>query len=677
MSTGEGKDGGKGKDDGKGGPNFWSEGPALPGILGNARWGVLQARGNSRIAPDFVVPIFVRLNLTEGRSVRDVIAFLNDHKDLYNLSDHEMDAMMTEAESPREDADIFAVILSNPDAVEAAGWTVLHVGPPQARSFRQKGNYGGSAFSRQSGPLSCTPVMGIADDGIGFLHRRFRKADGTTRFASFWLMHSGLLTDDPSPATGASVLFGVELTEADINARLATQRSEDAHYRVLNNAVFGPVARKSTNHHTAHGTHVLDLATGAEPTDDMADVPIYAAQLAPASIGDTSGRRLDPDIALALRWIVTKALQRPDRAPLIINLSLGALAGPQDGTGFLETVIAAEIARYHFYSRNAPIRVVIAYGNAWRARLVARKRLKPGEAVTLDWRILPDDATASHLELRTNPSGGNDLALTLAPPGPVPALSLPQFPAPGVVWQLLTPTGVAAELSLDPEVNFAKTLISVAPTVRFGTLPVAFSGPWRVTVQNNGSRSRNVSVKVQRDDTPAGYRRLGRQSWLDHPTGWVWESLTMALTMPEADSPITRKGTEVSTAGVAHPSLYFIGAARPDPFQEGGYRPSPFSSEGGLPPPASPVLSARADAGSALPGVRAAGVLTGSTARLSGTSMAAPMVARRLLDYALTGAMTAQTNPTAPHDLAELTFVLGFIPSPIADSRMGRGTVLA
>jgi hypothetical protein len=677
MSTGDGKGDGKGKDDGKDGRNFWSEGPALPGILGNARWEVLQARGNPRIATDFVVPVFVQLNLTEGRSVRDIIAFLNEHKDQYSLSDHEMDALMAEAETPREGADVFAVILSNPDAVEAAEWTILHVGPPQARSFRQSGNYSGHAFARQSGPLSRTPVMGIVDDGIGFLHRRFRKADGTTRFSSLWLMHSGLLTDDPSPATGASVLFGVELTEADINARLATSRSEDAHYRVLNNAVFGPVARKSTNHHTAHGTHVLDLATGAQPGDDMACVQILGAQLAPSSIGDTSGRRLDPDIALALRWIITKMLQRPERAPLIINLSLGALAGPQDGTGFLETVIAAEIARYHFYSRNAPIRVVIAYGNAWRARLVARKRLKPGEAVTLDWRILPDDATASHLELRTGNGGGNDIAVTLAPPSAVPALALPQFPAPSVVWQLVTPTGIAAELSQDPEVNYAKMLISVASTVRNGTQPVAFSGPWGVTVQNTGTKSRNISLKVQRDDTPAGYRRLGRQSWLDHPTGWVWESLTMALSMPGPNSPITRKGTEVATAGVAHPSLYFIGAARPDPFTAGGYRPSPFSAQGDLPPPASPVLSARVDGGSALPGVRAAGVLTGSTARLSGTSMAAPTVVRRLLEYALSGAMTAQTTQTAPHDLAELTFVLGTVPLPVADTRMGRGTVVA
>ncbi len=669
MSTGDGKDDGeKGKD----GPNFWNSVPGMPGITGNARSEIFLARDNKRIAPDFVVPVLVRLNLEGGRTVRDVIAFLNERRDQYSLSDHEMDALQTEAEDPREGAEVLAVILASPDTVEAKEWIVLHVGPPQARGFRQSGNYIGRRIARQSGPLSCTPVLGIADDGIGFLHRRFRRPDGMTRFSSLWLMHSGLLTDDPSPATGTSVLFGVELTEADINARLAMDRSEETHYRLLNNAVFGPVARKGTNHHAGHGTHVLDLATGTDGAGAMADVPIIAAQLAPTSIGDTSGRRLDPDIKQALRWIVTTALRRPTRAALVINLSLGALAGPQDGTGFLEMVIAAEIARYHFYSRNAPIRVVIAYGNAWRARTVARKRLKPGEEVSLDWRVLPDDTTPSHLELRTDLGAGGDIAVTVAPPGVVPVLALGSFPALGVVWQYHTPQGVVAEVSRDPEVRFAKLQLTVAATVRNGSLPVAPPGAWRVTLRNNGTKTREITAKVQRDDTPAGYRRQGRQSWLDHPAAWAWEPLTMAWTMPGAGSPVARKGTEVAYGGVVHPSVYFVGSARPDPFNQGEYRPSMFTAEGGLVPPRlGPTLSALADAGSALSGVRAAGVLTGSTARMSGTSMAAPMATRRLLDYAIKGDMQVQ------RDDAELSFILKKPPKPVIDSRMGRGTIVA
>jgi Subtilase family len=663
MSTGDGK----GED--KRGENFWDDIQATPGITGNARWELAQATDNERIAPGLVLPVFVRLNLNAERSVADVIRFLAERPDLYSLSDHEMDSLVTEAELPREGADIHAVILCLPEAVDTKEWTVLHVGPPQSRSFRGNGAYGGQVLQRQSGPLSCTPVMAIVDDGIGFLHRRFRRADGTTRFKALWIMHSGLLADDPGPITGASTLFGVTLTAADINVRLASNRSEEALYRQVNNGVYGPVARKSSNYHAAHGTHVLDLATGAVPGDDMADVPILGVQLAPTSIGDTSGRRLDPDIALALRWIINKTLRMPQRAPLIINLSLGALAGPQDGTGFLETIIAAEIARYHFYSRNAPIRVVVAYGNAWRARLVARTVLEPGQAVTLDWRIQPDDRTASFLELRTEKGAGNEIAIKLQPPSGGPILSKATFPPFNVVWRYMIPRGRVAEVQRVAEVNFATAMFAVATTVRDANLPTASSGPWVLTLRNTGTTARNICVKVQRDDTPAGYRLTGRQSWLDHPSAWVWETETMTQTMPGPGGPITRKGTEVGYSGVNNPSVYFVGAARPDPFVDGGYRPSPYTAEGGLPGREGPTISALADEGSALRGVRAAGVRTGSTARMSGTSMAAPMISRRLLEYAMTGGM-----PLIP-DAAELASLLMKPPVPV-DSRMGRGTVV-
>ena len=48
-----------------------------------------------------------------------------------------------------------------------------------------------------------------------------------------------------------------------------------------------------------------------------------------------------------------------------------------------------------------------------------------------------------------------------------------------------------------------------------------------------------VTARVQRDDTPPGYRTLGRQSWLDHPLGWDWdeEARGYVLPRPAADAP--------------------------------------------------------------------------------------------------------------------------------------------
>lgn len=666
-----------------------SWGPAEPtaGISGNARWELLQAARHERIKAEIVVPAYVQLKIGEnGRTVGDVIRFLADHPDQYSLSDHEMDSLVTEAEYSRDTAHIHATILCNPAFVDSAEWTVLHVGPPQARIFRGEGSYSGKVLPRKSGPLRKMPVLGIVDDGIGFLHHRFRKPDGATRFQSFWLMHSDVIAGDPGPFNGGATLFGIELTEGDINLRLASNRSEEALYRQVNTGVFGPVPRKSTNHHVGHGTHVLDLAAGAGTGDALACVPLLGVQLPPTSIADTSGRRLDPDIALALRWIINKALQMPGRVPLVINLSLGSLAGPQDGTGVVETAIRYEIARYHFFSGKAPIRVVVAYGNARRARLVAKARLQPQAEVTLDWRILADDATPSYLELRTGKAQAANIAITLRPPNSGPVLSLAGFAAPGPGQQFNVPGGSVAEVADIPHPGMAQTLVTVAKTISDNNLPVAPAGAWRITLRNTGADVATVSLKVQRDDTPGGYRRNGRQSWLDHPLGWMWEDETRALAAPDPTGPITRACTEVAYAGLRHPSVYFVSAARPDPARPDPFvaappvrlaaRPSRYSAEGDVSLTHTPTVSAMADRGAALTGRPASGVRTGAFAQLSGTSVAAPIASRRLLELAMAGQLDAQPTLGQSHDPVEIGLVLGRPPSPIPDVRIGWGTIL-
>lgn len=654
----------------------WIEASPLPGITGTARWDLIEAQTNPRVKKELVVPIFVELLPETARMLDEFVQFLEKASDQYSLPDHVMDRLQSEAGTTRaDDGPLQLTLLSRPDSVENRFWRVVSVGPPQARSFRRDGFSRGRAQSVKTGPLRKTPVVGIIDDAIGFLNHRFRRADGTTRFERLWIMHNDVLASNPGPHD-AGTLNGIELSTAHINHRLASGRSELALYRQVNSGVFGPATRHGTAFHAGHGTHVLDLAAGADAGEDMAGVPILAVQLPPTSIGETSGAALDPDVVRGLDWIVTQALQMPGRFPLVINLSLGSLAGPQDATSLVERWIAAEIKRYHHFSGHAPIRVVVAYGNAYRSRLVARAMLAPGDEISVDWRILPDDATKSVLELRTNPGQSAQLGLTIDPPDGGMTLPLAQWPAGGTVLQYLTPGGVAAEVMADPELNFDKTLVTVAPTTRSDPRPAACSGNWKVTVRNAGVNPARLSLKVQRDDTPGGYRRNGRQSWLDHPDGWTWEDETRAYTQPAANGPVTRRGTGVGYAGLVHPSVYFAGAARPDLFVAGTVRPSAYTAMARRAQfPDSPTVSAMGDEGSALTGLRAAGVLSGSTARLSGTSMAAPQTTRALLIYALGGGMTA--NMAGPHDPAELAALLQTAPAAVPDRRLGLGTVPA
>ena len=54
---------------------------------------------------------------------------------------------------------------------------------------------------------------------------------------------------------------------------------------------------------------MLDLVAGAAPGDEIAKVPILAAQLPPQSVDDTSGARLEMPILAAMRWMIAKALE--------------------------------------------------------------------------------------------------------------------------------------------------------------------------------------------------------------------------------------------------------------------------------------------------------------------------------------------------------------------------------
>jgi hypothetical protein len=186
-----------------------------------------------------------------------------------------------------------------------------------------------------------------------------------------------------------------------------------------------------------------------------------------------------------------------------------------------------------------------------------------------------------------------------------------------------------------------------------------------------------LTARVQRDDTPAGHRAFGRQSWLDHPLGWDWDEDLRGYLAPRPASdapgcPITREGTHVAYAGAGDARILFVGAARPVPGQPGRMQPAIYSAEGTghLAQPgesAGPTLVALGDQGIWTSGVLAAGVASGSVARLSGTSMAAPQVARALLRYFL----TVPADQQSPQ--AERTALTGSPDWGAPDRRMGAG----
>jgi hypothetical protein len=519
----------------------------------------------------------------------------------------------------------------------------------------------------------------VIDDGIGFLNARFRADPDHSRIRAVWLQAADALMS-------GDVVCGQVLTGPEIDAHLATAAPEAEVYAQVNRVLYPVTDAALTNRRVAHGTHVLDLAAGAAPfgDDPMRRVPILSVQLPPQSVRETAGRRMETYLVQGLRWLLAEVLrqaQGTDVPPLVINISLGSLAGPGDRHAFLADWMRHEVARHDRICGGAGLRLVIAYGNARLSRLVARGELRLSQPMELIWRVQPDDLTSSHLELRTDAAMIPGLQFRLIPPpgSRLSALEIP-WPASGTGWQLPGPVATVSS-HVDPLRGTALLHVALGPTAGLPGLPACPSGAWRIEVRTTEAEPVRLTARVQRDDTPQGYRALGRQSWLDHPQGWDWDPDLRGYLAPRPMTdapgcPVTREGSCVAYAGANDPSILFVAAARPVTGEPGRLRPSSYSSEGvgtrarpGESP--GPTLAALGDDGGMLAGRRATGVLSGSVARLSGTSVAAPKVARALLGYFLATPSGDQS------EAAERTVLTGAASWGQPDPRMGHGVLRA
>lgn len=244
-----------------------------------------------------------------------------------------------------------------------------------------------------SGAAGRGTVIGIVDYGCDFVHRNFRKADGSTRLVALWDQAGTATPDSPSG-------YGAVHEALAIDAAL---RAKDP-YEALG---YRPGA-------SSHGTHVMDIAAGngggtkvagVAPHADIVfvgispeDVPWEGANLVEKSFGD-SVRLLE-----ALRFIFDRAGDRP----CVVNVSLGTNGGPHDGSTLVEQGIDDLL-------EEKPDRaVVIAAGNAYDDGIHTAGQVTEGVTIELKWVIPPNDPSDNELEIWYGK--GDVFSLTLVDP---------------------------------------------------------------------------------------------------------------------------------------------------------------------------------------------------------------------------------------------------------------------
>jgi hypothetical protein len=163
---------------------------------------------------------------------------------------------------------------------------------------------------------------------------------------------------------------------------------------------------------------------------------------------------------------------------------------------------------------------------------------------------------------------------------------------------------------------------------------LAPAGLWQITIDNASAKAKvsDIHAWIQRDDTAPGYPLRGRQSYFDDPEYCRFDNAGRAIeddADPANDSYVKRDGTLNAIATGAR--VIVAGA-----FRRSDLQAAKTSAAGpvirppgrGAPNPDGPECMAPSEDTPALPTRLAAGSRSGSCAAMTGTSVAAPQVAR-------------------------------------------------
>jgi hypothetical protein len=513
-------------------------------------------------------------------------------------------------------------------------------------------------------PQPKTPVVvGVIDDSIAFAHERFRSAGGGSRLLAVWNQEAKLRPRNGAPSTAVS--YGGELQRAQVDAWLeacthAGQVDEDELYRRSGHETYDNDVHKGIGRRLGHGTHVLDLATGAEPRRAPSDRPIVAVQLPGAVTGDTSGALLTTYVLDGVWYILKRADEYAASlgrraVPVVINLSYGFTAGPHDGTHVLEEALdqVIELRR----QQNAPVNIVLPAGNSRLSRLHARATLRGKARKALAWRQLPDDRTPSSMEiwLPQGASSGAGLEVVVHDPrgratpavrrgGLFPPAS--QQPAPCTIDYRAATPGQRERIVI--------VLLPSAPTPDGPPDdPVAPSGLWQVELRNLDAAARDVQAWIQRDDSPNGYPIVGRQSHFDDPAYRRFDDAGRRLTydppyptvQPTPPPSYVRRSGTLNALATGRCTVVLAGVRRSD-LKVAEYSSAGPPSAGPRPPREGPAPDAAwvSDDSVVQHGVLAAGTRSGCTMAMVGTSTAAPQAARFIADHMAGGSFDARTD---------------------------------
>lgn len=483
-------------------------------------------------------------------------------------------------------------------------------------------------------------LTAVIEDGIAFAHNLFRDGPESSRVQAIYILAA------PAKPNGKQHV-GDTWAKSDIDGWLKKFTTdgvldEDQLYHKANLINFSHPTFSPAALHKSHGTHVMALAAGydMDGAPGARSRPILCAILPPRVTMDTTGQSLLPYLKLALDSLVEEAnrFKLPDGepVPLVFNFSYGSFGGPHDGTGRIATVIRRKMKKRHGNRPGEFHPMVLPAGNGNLARIHARVDFRStGPTMTLPLRVLPDDRTASHVEMWV-PDGQSDVATKISvrvtPPGGPP--SAPVTMELGSHQKLYNGDHQEIGLLSWDKWTLRRSryrgafVLSINPTANLDASEIlAPAGLWQIDLAGQGTNA--VEAWVQRDETLPGFSPNGRQAYFDRADYQRFDAFgaPLAVDPPDSDCPVRRTGT-LNGFAAQEATLVIGGLTQSNGLMSDYSGTGPTHSKDHPQPDA----SARSDDSPALPGVLSAGSRSGSMVRMNGTSVAAPRVAGFIAD---------------------------------------------
>ncbi len=501
-----------------------------------------------------------------------------------------------------------------------------------------------------SGAATGTRVRGIWDQNLG---RTPIPINSNTEFGEILPdFHYGLefLRDSQPPGTGSRT---IGLNEwINLHSTSAGSVDEDGCY--------AEAGFKTLKRQRSHGAHVMDAVAGRVPisarigrrdpptwqpgADPAAGADVVFVQFSEDCIRDATGVWLKAYVVDAIYYILS-FVDPTITKNVVINVSYGPTTGPHDGTAELESALTELVTMFDGSPGKLKLEISLAAGNAYLSEghiAFARKTMTEPDHVEWTWRLPPDNSVLCFAEVWMKKSDASGVVVTLTSPSGLTSTSTtaPIPPPTGIPFPSFT--GAYAPLAWG---NDTVWLLAVEPTIAAGGF-VPEHGDWTIRVDGVGVNA-EVHAYVARSDPNMDVRSGARRSYFVDPE---WERTRSAAAgctrndgeFDKAGSLIHREGTLNGIATASVPSVHVAGGYILSNGRKSSYSSAGPARKGSR---AGPDFVLPCDESYALGGIRAGGNRSGAVFRLTGTSVAAPQLARYVANPPIPPAHDVPTSP--------------------------------